>query len=352
MRNCKIHKIPIDNEPVDLEYSQQILTSLKFNNNLNVGVIYIPESMKYYKDSPYYKLKAYFASQGFPTQMITSKAFSPSNYSINYTVLNICSGIIAKCGGIPWVLGEKLNGTDLLIGTSLSSKLSYIGENIQNNRYIGFANVFNEYGKWMYFCGTAKRYYRNQLVEQLESLIAEIRSYYSIAQQPLPKNIMIHNSNRFSNINRIAIFDLLKKSFGEDVRACFITIDESHNYRAFDFNSEDGSLSRRNFIYLSDRQFLLSTTGSSDLKGAFRLGTPKMLNITADQYPNKYLSLEDVAFQILALTKLNWAAPASPVQREPVTIKFANKLAKLSANMIPSQWEEASDRLFNKPWFI
>lgn len=343
---------PIDYEPIDAEYAERIQTSLKFNDNLNIGIIYVTEIMKYYQNSPYYKLKAYFASQGFPTQMVTDKSFLPSKYPLNYTILNLCSGIIAKCGGIPWVLGAKLNETDLLIGISLSTKLSNIGENIQNNRYIGFANVFNEYGKWMYFCGTAQKYYKNQLIEQIESIINEIKNYYSNSNYSVPKNLMIHNSKRFRRKDQEKIFDLLKKTFGVDSKVTFVTIDESHNYRAFDSNSNDGSFPRGHFIYLNNRQILLSTTGSSKLKGAFRQGTPRLLHIIVDQYPQKFINLEDIAFQILALTKLNWASAASPAQREPVTIKYANRLAKIAANMGPSQWDEVNDRLFNKPWFI
>ena len=350
--NIEISKESIDSDPFDENYVERIQNSLKFNNRSDIGIIYVPEVMKYYQNSPYYKLKAYFASQGIPTQMVTDRSFIPSKYPLNYTILNLCTGIIAKCGGVPWVLRTKLKETDIVIGMSLSARLSNIGENIQMNRYIGFANIFNEYGKWMYFCGTAQKYEKNQQIEQIASIISEIKGYYSNNSYLIPKNIMIHNSKRFKRDDRDKIYELLKENFGEDTKVAFVTIDESHNYRAFDLNSGDGSFQRGYFIYLNERGILLSTTGKSNFKGAFRQGTPKLLHITVDQYPKKFLNLENVAYQVLALTKLNWASATSPAQREPVTIKYANKLAKVVANMGSSQWNRINDRLFNRPWFI
>lgn len=352
VEDFEANKQPINYEPFTNEYAMAIKQSLKFNNKLNIGIIYVPQIMKYYKNSPYFTLKTYFASQGIPTQMITDKTFLPTKYPLNYTLLNICTAIIAKCGGVPWVLKAKLENTDVIIGMSLSARLTNIGDNIQKNRYIGFANVFNEYGKWLYFFGKAHLYDKNQQVEQISNIIREIKQYYSSKNNYVsPKNIIIHNSKRFKKTNQEATYTLLKDSFGVDTKVAFITIDESHNYRCFDSNSQDGSFPRRHYVYLNDKEILLSTTGISELKGVFRLGTPKMLHIISDQYPVKFLNLNDVAFQILAMTKLNWAS-VTPAQREPVSIKYANKLAYIAANTELPQWEGLSDRLFDKPWFI
>jgi hypothetical protein len=347
----KASKHSIEYEPVDQRYNDTIQSSVKFGNKVDLGLIYVPENMKYYSNSPYYTLKSYFASQGIPTQMVTDKAFAPSNYPLNYTWLNICTAITAKCGGVPWALKTKLKETDIVIGMSLSARLSNIGENIQRNRYIGFANIFNEYGKWLYFFGTAHKYSRDQSIEQVTAIIKETKDYYLRNNHVVPKNIIIHNSKRSKWQHREKLYGILKKNFGEDVKAAFVTIDESHNYRCFDSSSQDGSLPRGNFIYLNDRELLLSTTGASSLSGSYRHGTPKVLHIIAHQYPEKFLSLADVAYQVLALTKLNWAS-VSPAQREPATIKYANRIAKIAANIGSQHWNEIGDQLFNKPWFI
>ena len=342
-----IDKRCIDADPQTTDYSTQIRNSIKFSDRQDIGIIYIPEIMKYYENSPYYSLKSYFATQGIPTQMVTEKVFEPSKYSLNYTLLNICTAIIAKCGGVPWILKTKLRNTDIVIGISLSNRLLRMGENIQENRYIGFANIFNEYGRWKYFFGTANRYQKYQWIEQISDLVEVIRN----KTEPLPKDIVIHISKRLGHDHREKIYNLMRNKFREDVRVAFITIDESHNYRCFDANSNDGSLARGNIVYLNSKEILLSTTGISDLKGAFRIGTPKILHITIAQYPDKFLDLEDVAHQVIALTKLNWAS-VSPVQREPVTLKYANRLAYITANIEISQWGKVSDVLFNRPWFI
>jgi len=342
-----IDKKRINANPQTIDYSTQIRNSIKFSNRQDIGIIYIPEIMKYYENSLYYSLKSYFATQGIPTQMVNERVFESSKYPLNYTLLNICTAIIAKCGGVPWILKTKLRNTDIIIGISLSNRLLRMGENIQENRYIGFANILNEYGRWKYFFGTANRYQKYQWIEQISDLVEVIRNN----TETLPKDIVIHISKRLRHDHQEKIYDLMRNKFREDVRVAFIIIDESHNYRCFDVNSSDGSLSRGNIVYLNNNEILLSTTGISNLKGAFRIGTPKILHITIAQYPDKFLDLEDVAHQVIALTKLNWAS-VSPVQREPVTLKYANRLAYITANIEVSQWGKVSDVLFNRPWFI
>lgn len=344
---------PINHDPFNENYTENIKSSIKFSDEISLAIIYVPETMKYYQNSSYYTLKTYFASQGIPTQMVTEKALKTSlqKGKLNYTLLNMCTAITAKCGGIPWVLKTKLKEIDVVIGMSISTKLSNIGEDAQKNRYVGFANIFNEYGKWLYFFGTAHKYDKNQQKEQIIAIIKEMKNHYSQKNYPLPKNIAIHNTKRSRWKDRKEIYKIIRDNFGEDSKCVFIGIDESHNYRCFDFNSKDLSLPRGDFIYLNQNEILLSTTGESNLKGAFRHGTPKLLKISTDQYPEKFLNLEDIAYQVLALTKLNWAS-VNPAQREPVSVKYANKLAYIAANIGTEQWNTINHRFFKQPWFI
>lgn len=344
--NIVLHNI--DKDPTNDQYVNEIQSSLRFENNFDLAIIYIPEMMKYRSNSPYYSLKAHFASSGIPTQMITEKTFR-SGGTLNFSWLNMCTAITAKCGGIPWVLQEELHETDIIIGMSFSAKLSNIGENIHKNKYVGFANVFNKYGKWCYFCGTASEYNKNTELDQITEILGDIKQYYSNTEYRIPQNLIFHISKRTRYDLRIRIYAAAKNIFGENCRCAFLTIDESNNYRCFDSNSGDGSLARGHFVYFRDNEILLSTTGISNLGRA--KGTPKVLHITSNQYPEKFLSLEDVAKQVLALTKLNWAS-VTPLQREPVTINYANRLANIAVNMGAESWNSISNTLYNKPWFI
>lgn len=341
----------IDHDPVNDQYVEEIRNLFKFKTEkIDLAIIYVPEEMKYKYNSSYYSLKLYFASSGIPTQMITEKTFNSPFGSLNYTWLNICIAILAKCGGIPWVLKKKLQETDMIIGISFSASLRNIGENIHKNRYVGFANVFNRYGKWCYFCGTANKYDKDNELNQIKEMLTNIKNHYSSNQYFLPKNIIIHTSKRMNRKLQNNVYSIMKTLFGNDCNCAFITIDESHIYRCFDSNSSDGSLARGFFVYLNNKEILLSTTGKSRLGGK-KMGTPVVLHIMTDQYPKKFLNLENIANQVLALTKLNWAS-VMPVQREPVTIKYANRLAKIAANVGSDKFNNISDILFNKPWFI
>ena len=64
--------------------------------------------------------------------------------------LNLSLNIIAKCGVTPWVLPDKIPDADFFVGLSYTQ--SRDGRSI-----LGFANVFNEYGKWEFYTGTRPR---------------------------------------------------------------------------------------------------------------------------------------------------------------------------------------------------
>ncbi|WP_456330659.1 hypothetical protein [Archaeoglobus sp.] len=106
---------------------------------------------------------------------------------------------------------------------------------------------------------------------------------------------------------------------------------------------------------MSENEILLSTTGHSEIASK-RMGTPKLLKVRAVHNPEPFITLDEIAEQILALTKLNWAT-AAPIVREPVTLLFSREIAYLTAAVSEQEWEslnkpEVNVVLNKKPWFI
>ena len=58
-------------------------------------------------------------------------------------------------------------------------------------------------------------------------------------------------------------------------------------------------------------------------------------------HPAPFVELEEIAKQILALTKLNYKT-LSPTVGEPVTLLFANLVAKFTAVFSETQWKNAA----------
>src|SRR3954453_16509600 len=79
-----------------------------------------------------------------PCQMVDT----PTLANPDYKDLNLALNIVAKCGVAPWVLPESSPDADFFVGLSYTQSGRGRGE-----RLMGFANVFNEYGRWEFYSG-------------------------------------------------------------------------------------------------------------------------------------------------------------------------------------------------------
>jgi hypothetical protein len=115
-------------------------------------------------------------------------------------------------------------------------------------------------------------------------------------------------------------------------------------------------MKRGSYIPTSPSQAYISTTGYNPYRKS--LGTPLTLevNIYAEEpsgRPRAKHDLRDLAFQVLSLTKLNWASTDS-LCGEPITTKYAGDIAYLTAAFL--RQKEPAFKLHpvleKTPWFI
>lgn len=130
----------------DYEASANYVVSTKQNNDIDVVLVYIPKTGKYFLQTPYYRTKGILASKGFCSQMVTESTFS----NLKWSYLNLAIAIFAKAGGIPWVLESAMPKTDMILGISISGRQAYKQSSGGFPRYIGYANVFDNNGRWMF----------------------------------------------------------------------------------------------------------------------------------------------------------------------------------------------------------
>lgn len=317
----------------------------------DVVISYIPETSSFYTNTPYYRLKAILSAHGFPSQMLTKKTITKPTFSY----LNVALAIFAKSGHIPWTLAADLPETDIVIGISVSDRICDEKRVIQN-RYIGYVNVFDQYGKWLFFEGLAQPYKKDEISQKISELVKRAVERYQFEKGVFPKKIHIHYWKRFSKAERDSVAQTLA-SMGEETRVAYTSINSDHPYRFYDLESPDGSAIRGNYALLED-SFLLSTTGiSTELKGTLRrMGTPKLLHIKTEQWPEEFITGDEIAFQALALTKLNWAT-TSVLIREPITLTFSKQLAYLTSAITEGEWKQLQTGPVNinmrsKPWFL
>lgn len=293
------------------------------------------------KNSPYYSIKEYLFEVGIPCQMIDT----PILNNPDWKDLNLALNLIAKCGKTPWVLPDELPDVDFFIGLSYTLHPDF--KNSQ--KLMGFANVFNRYGRWHYYKGDAIFDF-NERHKYFEQLVESSLKELSLGETP---SLHFHYSSKFSKEDIQVILKAAQKIKPRG-RFSFVWVNTDHTTRLYDSSTQsDGSLSRGGYVITTPNQFYLSTTGYNPYKKS--LGTPKMLEInvhTEPFDPKQPTDLKLYAKQFLYLTKLNWASTQA-LCGEPITIKYAKDIARLTSIFIERKGIfKLHPALEKTPWFI
>jgi hypothetical protein len=314
-------------------------------NFSRVFLVHTPEADYALDDenAPYYRIKRLLFEDGIPCQMLDT----PTLQDPDWKDLNLALNITAKSGVTPWVLPGAIPDADFFVGLSYTQS----GRG-QQERLMGYANVFNNYGRWMFYSGSAAAFKFEERTAQFEILTKRILERLNLSETP---SIYFHYSSKFSKEDKEAILKAARtvKPLGT---YNFIWINTQHNIRLYDSRPEtDGSLARGNYVRTSDKQFFLSTTGYNPFRKA--LGTPHMLEINATVNrpmgaPEALPDVKGLAMQILSLTKLNWGSTDS-LCGEPITTKYAGDIAYLTAAfMRQGKPFTLHPVLEQTPWFI
>ena len=308
-------------------------------------LIHVPEQ-GYSKDdhtSPYYKIKRLLLEKGVPCQMVDT----PTLENADWKDLNLALNIVAKCGVRPWVLPDEIPDADFFVG------LSYT-QSKDGQRIMGFANVFNSYGKWEFYSGNTSYFNFEERTVQLAQLVRKTLLKLTNQLSSTPQ-ISFHYSAKLSSSDRNSILKAARTVIPEGTFT-FVWVNSHHNVRFYDNRPEtDGSLRRGSYVKVAQNKIYLSTTGYNAFRQA--LGTPKPLEISKwVQRPEGFSETEPdlrvLAVQVLNLTKLNWASTDS-FCGEPITLKYAGNIAYLTAAFLrQSEPFELHPVLENTPWFI
>ena len=296
-------------------------------------------------NTPYYAAKTKLASRGLCAQMVT-----PERMRNSWAQPDILLGVYAKAGNIPWALGKTDPHCDLIVGVDLSIPVAQNKIIKDHKRFVGTASVFNGRGVWLNQINTHRRYDPGRNAAQLAEIVSGSFTAYCDRFGRAPKATSIHYYKRFGRAERDAVVKEAIK-FDPDMKLAFVSIDSSHCMRLFDLSTNDGSYARGGFVPIDVHRFLLATTGDSAIASR-KLGTPKILKVTFWQEPAPFLSAEDIANQILGLTKINYKS-LTPIQREPVTLTFSADVARLAGAFEVSDWDGApTAELERKLWFL
>jgi predicted HTH transcriptional regulator len=310
-----------------------------------IFLVYTPERGYASDDeaAPYYQIKRFLLEQGIPCQMVDT----PTLLDPEWKDLNLALNLTAKCGVTPWVLPDAIPDADFFVGLSYTQNARR-----GSDRLLGYANVFNQYGRWEFYSGTTETFAYEERLAHFQTLVQQTLSRLTLSESP---SIYFHYSAKFSKEDRKAILEAARSVRPRGTYA-FVWINTDHSVRLYDSRPEtDGSLSRGSYVVASPRQIYLSTTGYNSYRRV--LGTPQMLELNIWTEPPAQITrppadLRALAVQILSLTKLNWASTDS-LNADPITTKYAHDIAYLTAAFLR---QSASFHLHavleRTPWFI
>jgi predicted HTH transcriptional regulator len=293
--------------------------------------------------SPYYRAKRLLLEAGLPCQMVDT----PSLESPDMKDLNLALNIITKCGSTPWVLPDAIPDADFFVGLSYTQSRRSSGQ-----RLMGYANVFNQYGRWLFYSANTQTFAYEERHQYYQSLVEQTFGKMPLSESP---NIYFHYSAEFSREDREAILAAARRIRPRGTYS-FVWINMHHRVRLYDTRPEtDGSVPRGSYIVGSGRQIYLSTTGFNPYRRT--VGTPQVLEATVwverpERAPQALADLRSLAVQLLSLTKLNWASTDS-LCAEPITIKYAGDVAYFTdAFLRQGQIFQLHPRLSKTAWFI
>ena len=132
---------------------------------------------------------------------------------------------------------------------------------------MGFANVFNEYGRWEFYSGGGDTFPYEERTAHYEALVSRTLERLSLSERP---SICFHYSARFSREDRDAILRGAR-SVRPDGVYFFVWINSHHNVRFYDSRPDtDGSLARGRYVVGARNQIYVSTTGRNPVSQGAR----------------------------------------------------------------------------------
>lgn len=320
------------NSPQDLlQRTDRYLQSAEEKHLDSFPMVYLPKFSDWY-----YKFKAKFAYYAKSSQIISTPVFDI------YSAWNLATNIYAKLGYKPWAISEnsRMQNADIILGLATSS----LKRQSRLSRKIAFVNVFDKNGSWLFVKSSSQDIDFDNRLKEFPKMIKDALNTY-LASGNNPRVIDIHYSKKFSFSERKKIFEAIKEICPNVVEVYFISFDKTHPLRFFDQNSPSLDVPRGSVFKLNQDDFqtevLLSVSNSQRFQ---RIRIWKIPNETP-------IDIKAVACRILAMTKLNWRSAVKDTS-EPVTLRYAHEIAKLTNQFSFTDWQTVNNQLSNKPWFI
>ena len=285
-------------------------------------------------------LKASSLDCGIPLQVIRSTTWDPARETAKSRSLrspsiqdeatrawNLHTALYYKAGGVPWRVRRHSSDLD-----SLYVGVSFFHSTDRDEVHTSVAQVFDERGEGVVVRGGPAA--RNKQDRQphlrrpdAEDLLSTALDTYQREHHHFPARVVLHKTSQFDDEELTGFEAAADQRHINHLELLWI-VDASEGTRLF--RNGDHPVLRGTFATIADGRHILYTRGSVDLYRLYPgMYIPTPLGIRPAMTE---LSIETLAEEILALSKMNWNQSQLD-GRLPITLSASKKVAGIMKNL-------------------
>ncbi len=328
----------------DDRMSQQLahqLSQKSLNPNLAYLAIYISPFDKYTSREEhkrvYYQIKEVLLKRHIASQTIVGNKVMDPSVKLHYWTPNVAMAVIAKLGGIPWVL-DKLHLPDLVVGFGLYRSRKY------DLKYEGSSFAFSDDGHFRGF-----EYYPASETHALAARLEEALNQY-ISRHGKPERLVIHYYKQMSKRIFEPVRSMLKRyDPGMPVFVVRVNQERTNDYFVRDTADPHGLPVDGSVFRLIGQDYLLYVNRYDGRNKPKAQPMPVRCLLQSSE-PELLLDEEIVKGllqQVYDFSRLYWRSVKQPAM--PVTIDYPRLLAAQTAWFDGSSIPGGLDGL---PWFL
>lgn len=216
-------------------------------------------------DDPYPEFKRQWGQEKLPSQMVRV-----SNLGNEAYLGNIASGLIAKCGGIPWRIHEVPGNTDVFIGLDVTYDPN-------TGQHLGAsANVVLADGTILASQSVSIQNGETFNIEDIVGIIKNLLKVYLREENGTPRHVIIHRDGQFyldvdELVDRLGQADDLIPKFD------LVEVRKSGNPRIADYTGDTFEVANKGTGFVSEHanHSYLATTGAPESVP----GTPRPIRL-------------------------------------------------------------------------
>ena len=306
---------------------------------------------KYHRPSPYGAIKAALLKNTVPSQMVTRQLLQVES-QFRFAIPNIALSVLAKLGGVPWLVRRSNEPPALVIGVGTTILMDSHGKPQQ--RLLGYAICMLSTGLFLDldFFGVASSHegFLPILTEGLNATLDRLQK----ANMNISR-VSLHVSHYERHETITAINSLLdKRKTSQPTPFEVLRLNHDSSFMVMDLNDTGYVAEEGTVVQLTKRHSLIVMEGRHE-KAPWKGRKPVTLEVQREYASNPSLPLTDSLRDLFHLGFVNWRGFRT--KTKPATLAYAKLLSDRMADITTVAPEVAEGLRENTPfgnslWFL